>query len=331
MSGQMPNCLGNFNEVEILHLNNNNFSGQISQFLGNMSTDLKSLSISSNNFQGKIPAITCDKLIALDLGSNLLEGFEPRFLSNCVSLEILNLENNLLNEAFPHWLDTLPNLKVLALRSNNLYGSVRSMKNVEKEDKTRPEYIETLGGYFVSIEVKGIAIQITRIPVSLVSIDFSSNKFEGDIPKSLGELGMVCWLNFSQNSLTNHIPSSLGSLKLLESLDLSNNKLTRNIPQELASLTFLEVFCVSLNQLEGPIPQSTQLTSMGENSYVGSRGLCGLPLRVKCGAPPMPMIDSKVKLIVHHLGTTIFIHGNSLLWDANTAWVWVSLPLTSCG
>ena len=37
-----------------------------------------------------------------------------------------------------------------------------------------------------------------------------------------------------------------------------------------------------MNNLEGQIPQSTQLSTFGNESYVGNVGLCGFPLTKKC-------------------------------------------------
>ncbi|XP_050261090.1 putative receptor like protein 25 [Quercus robur] len=116
------------------------------------------------------------------------------------------------------------------------------------------------------------------------ALDFSSNRFVGDIPKSIGNLNLkdLRLLNLSNNFLIGHIPQSLRNLVNLESLDLSQNKLFGEIPQQLTQLTFLEYFNISHNHLVGPIPQGKQFDTFPSNSFEGNPGLCGSPLRKKC-------------------------------------------------
>ncbi|GAU42403.1 hypothetical protein TSUD_324580 [Trifolium subterraneum] len=124
---------------------------------------------------------------------------------------------------------------------------------------------------------------LVRIPIFFVSIDFSRNKFEGEIPNGIGELHELKGLNLSHNRLVGHIPQSMGNLTNLESLDLSSNMLTGVIPAELTNLGFLEVFNLSNNHLVGEIPQGPQFNTFSNDSFEGNSGLCGLPLSNNCG------------------------------------------------
>ncbi|GKV30302.1 hypothetical protein SLEP1_g39126 [Rubroshorea leprosula] len=128
------------------------------------------------------------------------------------------------------------------------------------------------------------------------AIDFSCNKFEGEIPEVVGSLKGLQLLNLSNNILVGPIPSTLGNLTNLEALDLSQNKLTRNIPTQLTQLNFLEVFNVSHNHLTGSIPKGQQFDTFDNSSFDGNSGLCGLPLSRKCDnskASPPPSSTSK--------------------------------------
>ena len=69
------------------------------------------------------------------------------------------------------------------------------------------------------------------------SIDFSSNHFEGPIPKERMDFKELCIL-LSKTALPSEIPSSIGNLRRLESLDLSQNSSGGEIPMQLASLSF---------------------------------------------------------------------------------------------
>ncbi|XP_060671008.1 putative receptor like protein 25 [Ziziphus jujuba] len=136
--------------------------------------------------------------------------------------------------------------------------------------------------YSVSMINKGLEMMYIRIFTFFGCIDFSNNKFYGEIPRAIGDLGSLIVLNLSSNNFSGHIPSSLGNLIELESLDLSNNKLCGEIPHQLTRLTFLEYLNSSENQLVGPIPQAGQIETFSNSSFEGNWGLCGLPLSKKC-------------------------------------------------
>ncbi|KAL7218685.1 hypothetical protein ACSBR2_011868 [Camellia fascicularis] len=84
--------------------------------------------------------------------------------------------------------------------------------------------------YTMSITNKGVNTEYQEIQNIFTAIDLSSNKFEGVIPKFIGNLKGLQVLNISNNGLNGGIPSCLGNLTNLESLDLSQNKLSGEIP-----------------------------------------------------------------------------------------------------
>ncbi|CAL5390291.1 unnamed protein product [Camellia sinensis] len=156
-----------------------------------------------------------------------------------------------------------------------------------------------MGEYYyqdsVVVMMKGYEIEYSRILTVFSIIDLSSNKFQGEILKSIEKLNSLRGLNLSRNNLTGHIPTSLGKLTNLESLDLSSNEFVGKIPQQLASLTFLEVLNLSDNQLVGRIPQGSQFNKFGNDSYNGNLALCGFPLSKICEKqqplPPLPTLQ----------------------------------------
>jgi len=126
-------------------------------------------------------------------------------------------------------------------------------------------------------------VELVRILTILITIDFSSNNFDGPILEEIGELTLLYILNLSHNAFTGQIPASLGKLSNLESLDLSSKKLTGEIPKQLANgLIFLSVLNLSFNQLVGHIPFIKQFSTFLENSFKGNERLCGLPLKSQC-------------------------------------------------
>ncbi|XVF77251.1 hypothetical protein PTKIN_Ptkin14bG0028100 [Pterospermum kingtungense] len=148
--------------------------------------------------------------------------------------------------------------------------------------------------YSVRIAVKGFEMEVVKIFSMLTSIDLSNNKFEGEIPKVIGNLKSLKGLNLSHNNLNGSIPDSVGNLINLEWLDLSSNLLIGTIPERLVDLTFLSVFNISKNQLEGLIPQGKQFGTFGNDSYDGNRGLCGFPISKGCSnvePPPSNLME----------------------------------------
>ncbi|OAY33054.2 hypothetical protein MANES_13G063066v8 [Manihot esculenta] len=154
-------------------------------------------------------------------------------------------------------------------------------------ENIRPNFtdVDTYYGeydYSMTMFNNGVKLEYDKIQDIFLAIDPSTSRFEGKIPKIIGNLKGLNLLNLSNNLLKGHIPPSLACLGSLEGLDLSKNKLSRKIPPELAQLTFLAFFNVSYNELEGPIPQGKQFDTFQSNQYEGNLGLCRAPLTKKC-------------------------------------------------
>ncbi|XP_028065315.1 receptor-like protein 6 [Camellia sinensis] len=331
LTGEIPTLICNLRGLAILDLSNNSLSGLIPQCLGNLSNSLSVLNLGINSFRGRfIATFTKGNMLRnLNLNGNQIEGQVPRSLLNCRHLEVLDLGKNKINDTFPHWLETLTELQVLVLRFNRFHGHIGTSKTKGKHPfpKLRiidiscneftgllpTNYIKQFGAminvnehemklkymgdsYYqdsVAVMIKGYEIELSRILTVLSIIDFSRNKFQGEIPKSIGRLNSLRGLNLSHNNLEGRIPTSLGNLKNLESLDLSSNKFVGEIPQQLKSLMFLEVLNLSDNQLAGPIPQGSQFNTFGNDSYSGNSALCGFPLSKKCEEQqPLPSLPT---------------------------------------
>ncbi|KAI3850985.1 hypothetical protein MKW92_037499 [Papaver armeniacum] len=136
----------------------------------------------------------------------------------------------------------------------------------------------------VTVTSKGLDLELVKVRTIFTSIDFSNNKFEGEIPEGIADLTSLHILNLSGNALTGSIPSVLGNLTDLESLDLSRNKLTGEIPSQLAALSFLSFLNLSFNNLEGKIPSGSQIQTFEPSSFEGNTELCGFPLPKNCSS-----------------------------------------------
>ncbi|BFG25972.1 hypothetical protein CerSpe_122460 [Prunus speciosa] len=309
LSGMLPQCLGNSSALGILMLTNNFFHGSIPQMCPD-DNSLKMVDLSYNQLQGKIPRsmANCTQLEFLNLENNQISDIFPSWLGTLPALRALILRSNRFHgmigkSATNH---DFPKLCIIDLSNNGFSGMLpsnylenwNSMKFVDKNQQPYFEVLPKLDGsskygyiylYLITIFAKGVELKYMKTPYLLRLIDFSSNRFEGEIPVGvIGNLRGLILLNLSNNTLTVLIPSSLWNLTALESLDLSRNQLSGRIPSNLAQLTFLAYFNVSDNHLWGPIPLGQQFGTFLEDSYQGNSGLCGKPLSKKCDSSISP-------------------------------------------
>ncbi|XP_019086284.1 PREDICTED: receptor-like protein 12 [Camelina sativa] len=313
-SGEIPRCICELDNLEILVLSNNNFSGSIPRCFKNLNT-ISILHLRNNSLSGVFPEeFISVNLMSLDVGSNRLSGQLPKSLINCTRLQFLNVEDNRITDTFPFWLRSFSNLQMLVLRSNEFHGPISSpggsmsFPNLRIFDISGNRFSGILpSDYFVGWSAMSSVVEICDIMLGFAiagssqepyhnsvvltdkglnielvgsgfkiykTIDVSGNRLEGDIPKSIGMLKELIVLNMSNNAFTGHIPPSLSKLTNLQSLDLSQNRLSGKIPPELGKLTFLEWMNFSYNRLEGPIPQATQIQSQNSSSFAENPGLC---------------------------------------------------------
>ncbi|KAH9686543.1 Receptor-like protein 43 [Citrus sinensis] len=318
LTGEIPSWICNLNILESLVLSHNNLSGLLPQCLGNFSNELSVLDLQGNNFSGTIPNTFTkeSRLGVMDLSHNLFQGRIPRSLINCSKLEFLGLGNNQISDTFPSWLGSLPKLNVVILRSNIFYGIIEEPRTGCGFSKFR--IIDLSDNRFTGklpsksflcwnamkivnasevrylqdvLCLKGRMMTYNKIPDILASIILSNNSFDGAISASIENLKGLQLLNLQNNNLQGHIPSCLGNLTNLESLDLSNNKFSGRIPQQLVQLTFLEFFNVSDNYLTGLIPQGKQFATFDNTSLDRNSGFCGRPLSKECESGEPPTIE----------------------------------------
>ncbi|KAJ4891513.1 receptor like protein 26 [Raphanus sativus] len=322
-TGNIPLQVCNRSSLAVLDLSYNKFTGPIPQCLSklkilNLRKNNLEGSIPDDFYNGALTQ-------TLDVGYNRLTGKLPRSLLNCSFLRFLSVDNNRIEDTFPFCLKALPNLQVFTLRSNRFFGhlsppdqgplSFPELRILELSDNKftgslPPSFFVNwkasslkmdedgqiyMGDYkhayyvyedTLDLQYKGLFMEQGKVLTSYNTIDFSGNKLQGHIPESIGLLKALIALNLSNNAFTGHIPLSLANVTELESLDLSRNHLSGTIPRELGSLSFLAYISVAHNQLRGEIPQGPQFSGQAESSFEGNTGLCGLPLRGSCFAPP---------------------------------------------
>jgi len=361
ISGTIPSCLTATNEnLWVLNLRKNNLMGPVPDAFPAASS-LRTLDLNDNKLDGKIPKSlsNCTSLQVLDLGNNKIKDVFPCLLKNISTLRVLVLrENNLYGHiGCPNTNATWRVLQIVDLAINNFSGKLpqtfltswKAMMSEENQDESkvknfRYEYLQTvIFGYYnptyypdsVTVTIKGKRMDLVKILTVFISIDFSSNHFQGEIPKELFDFKSLYALNLSNNSFSGKIPQSIGNLKELESLDLSNNSLEGNIPTELATLSFLSVLDLSFNHLFGRIPTGTQIQSFPASSFEGNDGLYGPPLTEKLDGRDHQTLVSSIdwNFMCVELGL-IFGHGIMfgpvLFWKKWRTWYWQLIHKILC-
>jgi len=288
--------------LQVLNLAKNKLSGKIPSSIGSL-RHVESIHLNNNNFSGEIPPLTlCSSLALIDLGDNNLQGILPMWIgSHLHQLIVLRLRANKFQGNIPTSMCNLSFLQVLDLSENNItreipqcLGDIIALSNLNSPRKSFHYISFTLGflnnevyevGSFNDKEIlalKGSNREYGKNLGLMATIDLSCNHLTGVIPQSITKLMVLVGLNFSGNHLTGLIPNNIGHMEMLESLDLSRNHLSGRMPTSFSNLTFLSYMNLSFNNLEGKIPLSTQLQSFDPSTYVGNSGLCGSPLINLC-------------------------------------------------
>ncbi|KAJ9678860.1 hypothetical protein PVL29_020910 [Vitis rotundifolia] len=299
LSGELPNCCPQWKSLIVLNLENNQFFGKIPKSFGSLQL-IQTLHLRNNNLIGELPSSLkkCKSLSFIDLAKNRLSGKIPPWIGgNLPNLMVLNLQSNKFNGSISPLICQLKKIQLLDLSGNNMSGTIpRCLSNftaMTKKGTLTIAYNYTLGspdGHFLDgsyvdrelVKWKGREFEYKNTLGLVKSIDLSSNKLMGEIPKEVTNLLELVSLNFSRNNLTGLIPTTIGQLKSLDVLDLSQNQLIGEIPASLSEIDRLSTLNLSNNNLSGKIPQGTQLQSFNASTYEGNPTLCGLPLLKKC-------------------------------------------------
>ena len=125
LSGIIPAVFGQLEHLEVLRLDDNEFTGAIPPELGKLSS-LRTLGLSQNMLTGPVPSSlgNLSALRTLDLSENVLSGSIPDSLQKLQTLEFLGLSGNLLEGPVPASLGKLTNLTALDVSENDLEGSL---------------------------------------------------------------------------------------------------------------------------------------------------------------------------------------------------------------
>ncbi|KRH08985.1 hypothetical protein GLYMA_16G186400v4 [Glycine max] len=282
LSGEIPDCWMNWTFLVDVNLQSNHFVGNLPQSMGSLA-DLQSLQIRNNILSGIFPTSLKknNQLISLDLGENNLSGTIPTWVGEkLLNVKILRLRSNRFGGHITNEICQMSLLQVLDLAQNNLYGNIPSCFSNLSAMTLKNQITDPLS---VLLWLKGREDEYRNILGLVTSIDLSSNKLLGEIPREITSLNGLNFLNLSHNQVIGHIPQGIGNMGSLQSIDFSRNQLSGEIPPTIANLSFLSMLDLSYNHLKGKIPTGTQLQTFDASSFI-SNNLCGPPLPINCSS-----------------------------------------------
>ncbi|CAH8355837.1 unnamed protein product [Eruca vesicaria subsp. sativa] len=228
------------------------------------------------------------QLTFLDLSRNTIEGSIPDDLSRCKNLKHLNLSHNILVGELT--ISGLSNLEVLDLSVNRIAGDVHS---------TFPTLCNRL--VVANLSTNNFTGRMDDIFDGcryLKYVDFSSNRFSGEIWSSVGRLvqfsvsenhllsGKItptmfrgnCTLqvlDLSENEFVGEFPGQVSNCQSLKVLNLWGNNFTGNIPAQIGSISSLRGLYLGNNKFSREIPETLlNLTNLifldlSKNSFGG--------------------------------------------------------------
>ncbi|CAL9006625.1 unnamed protein product [Prunus brigantina] len=233
---EFPYFLQNQTNLERLDLADNKISGEVPNWMWNLSKEtLIFLDISANFFSGELPAvIPWVKLQCLRLSFNSFHGRLPIPPPSLLEYGVTN--NKFTGEISPS-LCNMSSLLYLDLSKNNLSGTLPQCLGNFSDDLV----LLLLG----SNSFHGMMLQPFNNRSSLRMIDVSHNQLQGQLPRSLANCVMLEYLVLSNNQFSDVFPIWLGTLPELKLLAMRHNRFKGVIEQLLTSPSYAFLICLT--------------------------------------------------------------------------------------
>ena len=250
LSGNIPSCVGDLSNLEVLNLVANDLTGTIPTELCQASK-LEELYLTVNSIGGSIPACLGSlPLAALDFAHNMLTGSIPSDLGNLgETLSVFSTDDNMLtgdpSEIFNQF-----------TKVNHLTSSANQLNfNIDLnflEESFAIQYLDLSDNKIVGTFPVHLLSTYYRF---LLLIDVSKNDLVGGFPNDMNIASSIRYLGAHDNRMTGSL-SNLVNLTSLIHLDLSNNEFTGSIEPMGALIHVANLFLSENNFDAGPIPES---------------------------------------------------------------------------
>ncbi|KAL7109177.1 hypothetical protein ACP275_06G158800 [Erythranthe tilingii] len=228
--GLLPTSIFNMSSLQVLSFRNNSLCGSLPKDMcsghSNLSRWLRVFLLSYNKFDGKIPSSLgqCSHLKLISMAQNNFVENMPSGIGNLSSLVNLIMSGNLLHGPVPTSIFNISSLQVVSFWNNSLSGNLP----VDLcSHNTLPKLRILFLGY---------------------------NKFDGEIPSSLGQCSQLEWIDLSDNGFVGNVPGGIGNLSSLVNLYMTDNLLRGPIPISIFNISSLEVVSFWNNSLSGNLP-----------------------------------------------------------------------------
>ncbi|XP_068644928.1 putative receptor-like protein kinase At3g47110 [Aristolochia californica] len=317
--------LTNCTSLEILAMEDDNFTDVFPSSVTNLSTTLQQFLIGGNRIYGSVPDGIGNlvNLTVLSMSVNSLKGVIPEKIGRLQKLQGLFMNQNNFSGRIPTSLGNFTQLNKLNLADNSLEGGIpRGIENCRylqsmnlsrnSINGTMPREIFSLRSLF-ELDLSHNSLS-GSLPVEVGSLenlqrlDISHNRLVDEIPAALGKCVRLEFLYMDDNFFYGSIPSFFRNLSSIRILDLSRNNLSGPIPDYLGRLNLLEDLNLSFNDLEGNVPEEGIFRYATAISVSGNSRLCGGIPVLKLPTCPAREKESKSDIlkIVLPIGGAVF-------------------------
>nr|XP_043633703.1 putative receptor-like protein kinase At3g47110 [Erigeron canadensis] len=248
--------LSNCSNLELLELEGSQLRGVLPSLLGNFSSKLYYLGMSSNYISGSLPSSIGNLLglTTLSLTINNFNGIIPESIGKLQSLQILYLDNSHFSGSIPRSIGNLSSVTKVALSGNKLEGTIPSSIGSCKSLIALDLFGNNLSG--------SLPNELFQLYSLSIRLDLSDNNLSGLLPQEIGNLKVIGLLDFSENRFSGEIPSTISGCISLQTLNLSGNLFYGSMPEAFRSLKGLEYVDMSRNNFSGSIPTYLQQTPL---------------------------------------------------------------------
>ena len=235
LSGALPEELAALENLEVLWLFKNQFSGPL---LEAWAPSLLVLDVFENQLTGPIPGNAFGNLANLQqliLGGNRFTGPIPNAVEALAQLTVLNMEDNALTGGLPSALSSLGSLTILRLGNNPQLNANSDLPDFIFEDLVELEELRLPGLQMTGDLNEKDWAQLPNLRV----VDLSNNNLES-FPANITVCADLEELNLSDNpGLGGNLPDNIDGLTNLKQLFVRHAGLMGNLTESVGNLESL--------------------------------------------------------------------------------------------